>query len=84
MIFIERYPTEAQTYLIVDLLFQLFWLPLMLMIYLAVYLKTDQDILQGISKLDYLVKLSIFQEYKQKEIGSLISSVNLCDLDTDS
>ena len=56
----------------------------MLMIYLAVYLKTDQDILQGISKLDYLVKLSIFQEYKQKEIGSLISSVNLCDLDTDS
>ena len=30
------------------------------------YLKDTQDILQGISKLDYLVKLSLFQRYKDR------------------
>ena len=37
--------------------------------YFVVYLKDTQDILQGISKLDYLVKLSIFQRYKDSRLN---------------
>ena len=54
------HPFVHQVYKVVRLLTLVFWLPLSLMIYLAVYQKSDQDILQGISKLDYLVKLSLF------------------------
>lgn len=34
---------------------------------LIIYKKTD-DILQGVSKLDYLLKVSVFQKYKDKEL----------------
>ena len=40
------------------------WVPNILFIVFVVFFKDSQDILQGISKLDYLVKLSIFQRYK--------------------
>ena len=41
-------------------------LPNILFVMFALYLKDTQDILQGINKLDYLVKLSISQIPKSK------------------
>mmetsp|Transcript_24850 Transcript_24850/g.38662 ORF Transcript_24850/g.38662 Transcript_24850/m.38662 type:complete len:142 (+) Transcript_24850:800-1225(+) len=40
---------------------------LFMVINLAVFKKSD-DVLQGISKLDYLLKASIFQQYKDKSL----------------
>lgn len=34
--------------------------------FVIVKLKSSQDILQGLSKLDYLIKYSVFQVYKLK------------------
>ena len=34
----------------------------------TIKLKSTQDILQGINKLDYLLKVSIFQKYKDKSL----------------
>ena len=33
-----------------------------------IYLKSTQDIFQGINKLDHLLKVSIFQKYKNKKL----------------
>ena len=38
---------------------------------IILYLKKDEDILQGINKLDYVLKVSIFQIYKDKQKQSL-------------
>jgi hypothetical protein len=38
---------------------------------IILYLKKDEDILQGINKLDYLLKVSVFQIYKNKEKQNL-------------
>jgi len=41
--------------------------------YIIVKIKSDRDILQGISKLDELVKVSCFQYYKKIKRGDLQS-----------
>jgi len=46
----------------------MFYFPITLMVMSLLYLKSSQDILQGISKLDYLLKVSVFQLYKDKEL----------------
>lgn len=33
-----------------------------------IMLKNSKDLLQGISKLDYLLKVSVFQKYKDKNL----------------
>ena len=40
----------------------------MLTIIFLLYMKSTDDILQGISKLDYLLKVSIFQIYKDPKL----------------
>ena len=45
-------------------------------------LKNEDDILQGISKLDYLLKISIFQKYKEQEKPSTISIDSESELDS--
>ena len=55
------------------------WFPLW-MCSTLLYLKSDQDMLQGISKLDNLLKISCFQKYKEGTLEnrkfSLVTSVN--------
>lgn len=40
-------------------------IPSLLICYVIVKVKKSQDILQGVSKLDYLLKVSVFQQYKE-------------------
>lgn len=44
-----------------------------LLVTLIIYVKRGQDVLQGISKLDYLLKVSLFQVYKDPEVGRQFS-----------
>ena len=39
----------------------------MLLIYIVLYVKNAKDLLQGVSKLDYLIKVSCFQKFKDPE-----------------
>ena len=41
---------------------------LMLFPYLIIKIKGKEDILSGVSKLDNLVKVSVFQSYKRRKI----------------
>lgn len=43
-------------------------LPGILQSLIVIKLKSSQDILQGVSKLDYLLKVSVFQKYKDKTL----------------
>ena len=40
----------------------------LLMSYAILVIKSTDDILQGINKLDYLIKVSVFQRYKNKRL----------------
>jgi hypothetical protein len=42
--------------------------PSLLLSLVIVRFKSSQDILQGVSKLDYLLKVSVFQKYKNEEL----------------
>ena len=42
--------------------------PSVLLSLVIVRFKSSQDILQGVSKLDYLLKVSVFQKYKNEEL----------------
>ena len=42
--------------------------PSLLLSLVIVRFKSSQDILQGVSKLDYLIKVSVFQKYKNEEL----------------
>ena len=44
-----------------------FCIPAILTAYVLIKVKSSQDILQGINKLDYLLKVSVFQKYKDPE-----------------
>ena len=44
--------------------FYILELPSLLIALVIIRFKSSQDILQGVSKLDYLLKVSVFQKYK--------------------
>ena len=43
------------------------------------YVKSTEDVLQGISKLDYLLKVSVFQIYKNPDANRQFSIVSDSD-----
>ena len=51
------------------------WLTSFLVIYSVIKFKRTDDILQGISKLDYYVKVSVFQVYKDNEKERIKSEI---------
>ena len=43
-------------------------IPSLTIVWCMIMLKNSKDLLQGISKLDYLLKVSVFQKYKDKNL----------------
>ena len=56
---------KTQFYLVMGMF--IFQIPSLLIICNTIFVKKSSDILQGISKLDYLLKVSYFQRYKDPE-----------------
>lgn len=57
-------------YPIFYLILQVIMLPLILFCMAIILAKSKQDILQGLNKLDYLLKVSVFQVYKDADLRS--------------
>lgn len=53
-------------------------------IFNILYIKSNDDVLQGISKLDYLLKVSIFQYVKCPEKSTLLPSLETEKTNTNS
>jgi len=53
---------------VINILIYILYIPITLVSSCLIFLKGSQDIIQGISKLDYLLKVSVFQHYKDKEM----------------
>jgi len=53
---------------------------LLVLSYCVIQFKKNEDLLQGISKLDYYLKVSMFQLYKAKDAQSLIVTTNHTDM----
>ena len=57
----------------------MFLVPQFLMIWATLYLKNQNDMLQGINKLDYLIQVSVLQRYKNKDLNRQKGFSNLDD-----
>ena len=53
----------------------MFFIPSLLTAFVIIRVKSSEDILQGISKLDYLLKVSIFQIYKDPKKEEIKQSI---------
>ena len=49
----------------------------MLLCFAIIKTKGSQDILQGLNKLDYLLKVSVFQVYKQQDLEDAKEDIDL-------
>lgn len=49
----------------------------MVLLYLILFLKSDKDPIQGVNKLDNLLKVSKYQRYKYTRINSTSTSVGI-------
>mmetsp|Transcript_1348 Transcript_1348/g.1752 ORF Transcript_1348/g.1752 Transcript_1348/m.1752 type:complete len:166 (+) Transcript_1348:1133-1630(+) len=72
----EGYHTWAYfIYQAFAILMSMVQLPTILIAFTIIRWKSSQDILQGVSKLDYLLKVSIFQIQKKKALPAVAQSV---------
>ena len=55
-------------YITDDVLRKIFCIPDILLCFSIILIKSSTDCLQGISKLDYLIKVSVFQVYKNENL----------------
>jgi len=63
------YPTYGALLLrLYYMVYFIFCQPTLLLVFLTIKVKKTSDILQGLSKLDYLLKVSRFQKYKDKQL----------------